>query len=418
MSNLSVDLRHARLRPACCVILTCTAPAMAQSAAAPAPSTQAASPVASAAPTPAPAETTPAAASPFKLDGFVDAYAAWQTSGPGTLATLSGHRAFAGQGATLRAENGFSLAFAGLDVSYDTGRFGALVNVRFGEAIRIFHYNDGDLPFGVDYLTQAYVLWRPAPQLELDLGMFLSPYGVESLESWKNPNYTLSALYTYGQPSWHTGLKATWQLDEAFSLMGVVVNGSNNISETQQNDGLDQSLNLGASLTYAPGEVLSLAFGGLVATDNKHNDDAGIDAFLDFVATLEKGPWLVAFNADYIFTRDGAPDGGDRHFWGGSLTAGYRLTEAVGLAARGEYLRYDANYGQADLWKLVTATLTLDVEPVPGFPNFILRWENRWEHSNQRIFGKNGRGTTDTADDSYSRDWFESVLGAVVTTSL
>jgi hypothetical protein len=364
------------------------------------------------------AQATPSEAlGPLKLSMFVDAYAAWQTSGKGSLATLSQHRAFSGQGATLRAENGLSLAFFGFDAEYDAGSFGVVANLRLGQAAKIFHGNN-DLSFGIDHLTQAYALYRPVEQLELDLGMFLSPFGFEALESWKNPNYTISALYVYGQPNWHMGLRAKWQLADSLSFMGMVVNGINNISETQQREGLDQSPSLGGSVSYEVSPALSFALGGLVALSHEQNDDQGFDGFADFVSTLELGAFMSALNVDYIFTRHGAPDGSNRHFIGFSLTSGYHFNAMFGVAARAEYLRDQANFDGHDTWHLLTGTLTFEVKPIPDKQYLIVRWENRWERSNQRVFGKQSQGTEDTADDSYRRSWFESVLGVVVTTNL
>lgn len=353
---------------------------------------------------------------PLSFSAFVDAYAAWQTSGKGTRATLSDHRAFTGQGSSGLAENGLSLAWLGLDAIYDAGSFGIVTNLRFGQGAILFH-GDTDLGFGVQYLTQAYALYRPVEQLELDIGMFISPFGYEALESWKNPNYTISALYTYGQPNWHMGFRATWQIDEAWTLMGMVINGVNNISETQQRSGLDQHPTVGGALTYRVNKQLSFALGGMAALDETHNDDEGYDVFADFVSVLELEQVTVALNVDYILTRDGAPHGTDRNFIGGSLTAAYKINDMFSVAARGEYLRDDASFGDSDVWHLWTGTLTLDAKPVPDKNYLIVRWENRWEHSNQRIFGKNSRGTEDTADDIYRRSWFESVLGVVVTTN-
>jgi hypothetical protein len=354
---------------------------------------------------------------PLKLSLFVDAYAAWQSSGPGTLASLSEHFAFTGQGSTRRAENGLSLAFLGFDAEYDAGAYGVVANFRFGQAARLFH-GDNDLIFGVDHLTQAYALYRPVEQLQLDLGMFMSPFGYEALESWKNPNYTISALYTYGQPNWHTGFRATWQIDPSLSVMATVVNGINNISETQQNSGLHQTPSVGGSINYEVNKNLTFALSGLFALDQARNDDEGYDAFGDFVAVWQLGPLLSALNADYIFTRDGAPDGSNRHFFGVSLTEGFRFNDMFGVAARGEYLRDDADFDGQQNWYLLSGVLTLDMKPLPSKQYLIVRWENRWEHSNQRIFGKDSRGTEDTADDTYRHNWFESVLGVVVTTNL
>ncbi|MEO8178096.1 MAG: porin [Deltaproteobacteria bacterium] len=364
----------------------------------------------------------PTAPAGLELSMFVDAYGAWQSGGNGTLATLSGHRAFSGQGATFLAENGFSLAFLGFDASYETPRFGATANLRFGQGAPIYHAptdSESDANFGIDLLTQAYLTWRPIDPLAIDLGMFSTPFGAEVLESWKNLNYTRGALYYYAQPAWHTGLRLAWQLSDAWSLIGFVADGTNLISETQQNSGLDQSPTLGAQVGFAPAEALSLLAGGLFTLDSVHNDDAGFDALADVVATLELGGLRAAFNADFILTRDDAPSGADRHFLGFSLAAGYAFSEAFGVAARGEYLLDDANFDGADQdqWRLLTVTLTTDFKPLPHTPNLILRWDNRWEKSNQDIFGADAKGTADPADDSYEDVWFESVIGVVVTTS-
>jgi hypothetical protein len=363
-----------------------------------------------------------ASSSPLQLSIFVDAYVAWQSSGNGTLATLSGHRAFSGQGATQRAEDGFALAFLGLDVSYQTPRLGATASLRFGEGAPIYHAHtdsESDFSFGVDLLTQAYLTWRPWDPLALDLGMFQTPFGAELLESWKNLNYTRGALYYYAQPAWHTGLRLGWEPSEALRATLFIANGSNNLSETQQGGGLDQTPTIGAQLGVSPWPALSLLAGGLIAVDGRHNDDAGFDALGDFVATLELAGVKAVFNADYIWTRDGAPSGADRHFFGFSLAAGYAFAEAFGLAARVEYLLDDANFdaGDQDRWRLFTATLTTDIKPLPHTPNLIVRWDNRWEQSNQRVFGADAKGTADTADDSYQDVWFESVIGVVVTSA-
>ena len=105
------------------------------------------------------------------------------------------------------------------------------------------------------------------------------------------------------------------------------------------------------------------------------------------------------------------------------MIADYRVTERLGIGARGEYLRDDADYGGGDQWDLLTGTLTFDVQlTAPGdagddSPLLVLRWENRWEQSNQDIFGADSRGTTDTVDDRYTDTWFESVFGVVFTTA-
>jgi hypothetical protein len=316
-------------------------------------------PVPPAPPSPAP---EPPPASPVELALFVDAYVAWQSSGSGSLATLSGHRAFSGQGANLRAENGFSLAFLGLDASYQTQYFGATANVRFGEGAPLYHVpteGESGESFGVELLSQAYLSVRPIEPLGIDLGMFSTPFGAEVLESWKNLNYTRGALYYYAQPAWHTGLRLKWDVNEALSATAFVANGSNNLSETQQLSGLDQTPTVGVQLAVSPWPALSLAAGGLFTLDSYHNDDAGFDALADLIVTLELGDLRAILNGDYILTRNAAPNGGDRNFLGVSAAVGCALAPAFAVAARGELLLDDANFdgGRLDRWQLFTATL-------------------------------------------------------------
>ncbi|MEY2936884.1 MAG: hypothetical protein RL033_7633, partial [Pseudomonadota bacterium] len=351
---------------------------------------------------------------------------AWQTGDEGTLATLSNHRLFSGQGANLRAENGFSLAFLGFDARYDAGNIGAVTALRFGEGAAIYHFKSeggSDVDFGVDHIYEAYAFWKPQESLELDAGLFLSPFGVEQLESWRNPTYTRGAVGNYAQPNWHTGLRAQWQLDDQLSLVGFIANGTNIASETQEAVGLDQNPTLGVQLGYQPNALLSFTLGGLIALDQEDNGDGGFDAFADFVGTLQLGALTASLNTDLVVTRDGAPNGGQRYCWGAAMSAGYRFTELLGVGARGEYLQDDANYGGGDVWKLLTGTVTLDLRLTPlasestaDGPLLVLRWENRWEQSNQDVFGKDSRGTSDAADDLYTDAWFESVVGLVFTT--
>ena len=78
---------------------------------------------------------------PLELAMLVDTYAAWQTGGLGTRSTLSGHRGFSGQGSSFAPRTAYLSRSSGVDASYDTGKYGALVNLRLGQAASIFHFH-------------------------------------------------------------------------------------------------------------------------------------------------------------------------------------------------------------------------------------------------------------------------------------
>lgn len=381
-------------------------------------------PVAEAAP--APAESAPAmaeapaepereateqkeeASSPIALSMFADAYFAVQTNNRGTTATRSGHRSYAGQGPTGLSENGFSLSFLGLDASYDGGEIGATTSLRFGSSVPIFHGNDPGL--GIDNIFQGYLTWTPSDAVKLDAGMFGTIFGAEVAESWNNLNYTRGALYYYAQPFWHTGLRGNFALSDTLGLTAMVVNGTNNISETV--DGPDDLPSVALQAAYAPADEFALYVGGMMATNDEAENDVGFDIFGDLVAVITLDALQFVLNADVIQTKgqDGADD---RTFFGASLAAGYSFSDSFGIAVRGEHLIDDPG-GDADSWELTTLTGTLDFKPVPGMSNFIVRLDNRFETSNQDVFGVSA--DPDAMDPGGKDSWFSSVLGLVVHT--
>jgi hypothetical protein len=94
--------------------------------------------------------------------------------------------------------------------------------------------------------------------------------------------------------------------------------------------------------------------------------------------------------------------------------------DGLEIAATGSGCSASLPYGAGDVWELVTDTLTFDVHPTPleaasaaASPLLVLRWEK----SNQDVFGKDSRSTSDVIDDLYDDSWFESVIGVVFTTA-
>jgi hypothetical protein len=347
--------------------------------------------------------------SPVSLSMFADAYFAFQSNEPGTLATANAHRSYAGQGPTGLSENGFSLSFLGLDASYEGKNFGATGSLRFGSSMPIFHGNDPSV--GIDNITQGYVSWMPGEGLSLDMGMFGTIFGAEVGESWKNLNYTRGALYYYGQPFWHTGLRASYEISDSVGVTGMVVNGTNNISETVQGDGgTDQTPSIAAQISFSPTDNASIIAGGMLALDSEANDDAGFDTFFDVVATLSLGATSVVLNADYVIT---AGQGGadDRSFLGLSAGVGYAVSESFGVAGRFEYHMDDRGAPDADARTLLTGTATHDFKPAP---NQINRHDGRFEQASEDDIGlavDPAAGSPDATD-----TWFAGVLGVVVTT--
>lgn len=418
------------------------APAAAQPAPAPEP---AAPPMAASEPAPAaatpmpdqpaepPADEPAEDDSPVAFSLFADAYYNFQTARQGTPAPY--HRAYAwnspaGPGGTFVNENGFSLSFVGLDATYDTGKFAATTSIRFGPSVPIFYAGHKSL-LGIENILQGYVTWRPTDKLTLDLGQFGTIFGAEVAESWQNLNYSRGGLYYAMQPFWHTGLRAAYAFSDAFTLTGMVVDGTNIVSEAENPDNESPTLALQAGIT--PSDAFSLAIGGMVAPAGD-TEGSGFDTFGDLVAVLSLDKFTGIFNADINLDR-GVPDGmggeTDNLFGGVSLALAYQFVPAFGVALRGEYL-IDADNA---LWQaqksdgtlasnnaVATGTLTLDFKPIPDSKNLIIRWDNRIEGSTHDIYyNRDAPKMTDMDGNTFfgspnAGTWFGSVIGVVVTT--
>lgn len=340
-----------------------------------------------------PAEEPVPAAAPSGISFllFGDGYANFQTSKAGT--PTAGHRAYDSVDAAGTNSNGFGVGFLGLDASYSGGNWGATTSLRYGPAAdRFGAYGQGGAGGGP--LTAAYVSWAPTDSLSIDVGQFGTIFGAEVGENWKNLNYTRGALYYLMQPFWHTGLKSSLSLGSV-SLTGMVVNGVNNI-------------NLGAEL---PSIGLQAAYSNdnfaLIAGTLQTLGESGLgfDRFFDLVATLSLGDFSTVLNLDFNIDEETPFGFSGGMFGGASLAAGYAFTEMFSAAVRGEYLVPDVNDFNTSF---ATGTATLEMKPIAGSSNLLLRWDNRVEYGLSATYAD--------LDGNASNIWYTSVVGLVAHT--
>jgi len=349
---------------------------------------------------------------------FADANYAYSTQRSNSAQPV--HRAYETNTGDFLTHNGFNLSWFGVDAGYQTGDIweggtvGITTSLRFGSAAPVYMAgNQTDL--GIENLTQAYATWRPNPCWTLDFGQFNTIYGAEVTESWKNLNYTRGGLYYLMQPFFHTGLRASYTLDESVTFTGMLVNGANNVIET------NDSPSWGLQVSHATDDY-SVAAGYFGAT-GPQSDTGNFDNFFDLVGSVSIDKLTLILNADLAFSlfRETDFDAAGRilrvvdtpTYGGVALTAGYQFTPMFGAALRGEFLQDTHNrlyrFNRAEKVNLTTVTLTLDVKPVEDADNFVIRWDNRLEVSNQDIFANKSGNSTEK--------YYESVLGVVVHTN-
>lgn len=257
-------------------------------------------------------------------------------------------------------------------------------------------------------IEQAMITLR-APffdkSVDIAVGKFVTHMGWEYIQGWDaiNDNITRGILFGFAIPFTHTGIKATYDINDnaTFTLLGF--NGWDNFDDNNEGKSVGSQLVLKINdqttvyangivgpeqddensdwrylaeliLEFAPNDIWTFVVDGVYG----HEDD------VDFVTTV---PAIVATTVGGVTALDAAAvdiineDDAD---WGG--LAGYvrcQLNDVWAVIARGEYFNDDegARTGtEQEVWE-VTGTLEAKLTD-----NFRLRGEARYDDSDEDVF--------------------------------
>ena len=355
--------------------------------------------------------------------------------------------------------NGFAVAWAGLDISHAPEPIGGTLSLRFGPSAK--RYNSScagkcDAEYGLENVKQAYASLRlggKTSPITLDFGKFDTIFGAEVAESQDNINYTRGVLYWFGQPLFHTGLRANLTITKNLGARALVVNGWNNTIDNNTGKTFGGQLTahakrnqahewVSASLGYlggperddtifvqcAPGYVVDPdsetgcspgTIGSSSGTvDRPGNNSSGWRHFLDLLITSDPIDSLhLVLNIDYATEniRDSEfATTFSAHSWvGGMLGARYLVCEKFAVAGRYEIYHDEDGVTTGSVngipitdATISTGTVTLDYLPSK---NLLIRLDNRLDSSTKQIFPKGVRDLSGTL--------FTSTLGVVVTTN-
>ncbi|HEX9619726.1 MAG TPA: outer membrane beta-barrel protein [Polyangiaceae bacterium] len=365
----------------------------------------------------------------LEFSAFADAYASVNYNFPKPQDDANGFRAY-------DTDNGFALAWVGLDVGYEPDPVGGTLSLRFGPTAETIGASclsadtacDGER--GLDVVKQAFVSFQPfgaGSRLTLDFGKFDTIYGAEVAESQHNFNYTRGLLYWLGQPLFHTGLRLGFEIVPELSATALVVNGYNNSVDN------NVGKSFGLQLAYAPSDRYALYFGWLGGPEQDDTalvecgagtsysaeqgacvpDAAAPDAalyridrgganeleafrhLLDLVVVYSPIDVLgLQLNADYGTEGvRGASGVEHQSFYGVMLAARLELTDVWAVAGRGEYYADPdgRTTGFSDT-SLASGTLTLEALPTE---NLVLRLEQRADFVIDSEAERDGAATTE-----------------------
>jgi len=267
-------------------------------------------------------------------------------------------------------------------------------------------------------IKQAYVTLNTPVGNGIDwkIGVFDTIIGYEAYNLTANPNYTRSYGWA-AEPTEHTGVLATYKVNDAWSFSAGVANtlsagintrnGSGGVNgeadywrKTVMGDvvftfptdtgwAAGSSLYLGAVYGYGGGGTTAYAkgdqFNGYVGlTLNTPCKALTVGAALDYVQNLGGG----SQGGGYSYHTDETVLG---------LYANYKATDKLSLNARGEYIRNSTlghysgdgvsyNYNTHVIGYELTGTVEYDL-----WANVMTRAELRWDHQSTRNFGDYNR---------------------------
>ncbi len=322
--------------------------------------------------------TSPDTSTHIAFGGFVDTYYAYDFGRPENI-----DRLFTTQ-AIRHNEFNVNLAFVDLTLTGERVRghlavqFGTSVQSNYAAEPRVGSVSGPDVSRFIQEATAGYKL---TPALWLDAGIMLSPLGAESWISRDNWTYTRS-LISEESPYYEAGVRATWQVTSALTAQLHIINGWQNISETNSDKAVV------ARLDYVAGPRLTLAydlFAGNEAPDSSPARTRVLNEFVAQVAITEK---LSARGTLDIGDqrRESGGNGWDR--WGGfALIGHFQSTPRMAIGARVEQYSDPQQVivatGQIYGLRAWSGSVNLDVAPVR---NLLWRAELRFLRARDSLF--------------------------------
>lgn len=292
-----------------------------------------------------------------KFAGFVDGYYAFDFNRP-----QARDRAFTTQPARHNEFN-VNLAFveAVLSAPRVRGRFAA----QFGTSVQANYFGEPRVgsysgPNIAQFIQEAVIGVKLSPTVWIDGGIHLSHIGSESWISRDNLTYTRSIIADYS-PYYQSGVKLTWQASPGVTASLQVVNGWQNISETNDDKAI------GGRIDWTVSSKATLSVYNLVGNEAPDSLDSQLRLFQG--ASLKLVPTdKVTLVGTFDF---GTQDRGDENstWYGTSLIARVQASERVALVGRLE--RYDDKdqviivTGSSDPFRANGGSLGIDVAPAP-----------------------------------------------------
>lgn len=339
-----------------------------------------------------PAQTAPDTSIKISFGGFIDAYYAYDFDRPPTI-----DRSFV-SGATFTTQparhNEFNVNLAYVEANILGNRLHGRLALQVGTSVQSNYAGEPTIgtvsgPLLSRIIQEAYAGYQVAPTLWVDAGIFYSNMGLESWASKDNLTYTRSLVADYS-PYYSSGVRAIWQATPKLTARLDVVNGWQNISETNQDKGV------GLRLDYAASSALTISYYNFL------NDEVGgrFRVFNGVDGKFTRGRGTLAGEVDYGTVSAGGA-GNSANWWGFAAIGRGQMTSKLAVIGRVE------RYVDPDQVNIVTdltepfrgngVSIGLDVAPQS---RVLWRTEARSFFADRAIF-PNDRSVTPRKTDAF-----------------
>lgn len=319
-----------------------------------------------------------AKASNIKLDFYADTY--YVSDNDDNLKDIFGaapHRKFA---SINNFKDRFALNIALFSIKVEDENYRATLNLQAGDIPDNVYFEKHSI------LQQANIGVRLTGALWLDAGYFSTPIGAEVT----HPRYnyiTSHSMVTYMEPTYHAGVKASYEFNKNFKAEAYIVNGNHLYFDNNENKSFMWNL------AYAndKGDI-NLGYAGICGNEEvkgfKLHTLHDIFAIINLSDRLEtKAQFDCAFKKDATL-----PDSSVNTavYYGAFIQAKYKCADKIYTSAR---ISYFNDLDDLYLTKAAGYDLSAAIRYEPT-PNSYLRLETRYlkfTEGNKDIFSSNNK---------------------------
>jgi hypothetical protein len=291
-----------------------------------------------------------------------------------------------------------ALGYLRVTLAHHPRRVGFRLDVGAGDIADSYRAEDPavvshpELARVTSYVGQAFVtvLLPLGREIQLDAGKFATPVGLEDNESLPNWNYSRSLLFSWAEPTLHTGVRLTCKVVPELALSLFWVNGWNSVLV----GGNGMRAAAGAA-TWKPIDALELVLvymGGLERPPTNLGGPLSFRNLVDTYIIWRISPRLaVAATVDYGNDRGAA-------WWGVSGYARAQALPWLAVALRGEYYADPKGFTTGTAQRLAELTATVELRGEVRRLRMVARLEWRHDQSTARVFDGAVKATLPTQD--------------------